>query len=77
MEFNYTERITEVPKFDASKMPKGDEWTDELAFSAVVWLSQKLGKPILQLTSADYDEAGLKELAALQLDREVVFPEAV
>lgn len=65
MEFNYTERITEAPKFDASKMPKGDEWTDELAFSAVVWLSQKLGKPILQLTSADYDEAGLKELADL------------
>ncbi len=65
MEFNYTERITEAPKFDASNMPKKNEWTDDLAFSAVVWLSQELGKPILQLTSADYEEAGLKELADL------------
>ncbi len=37
MNFNYTDRITEAPKFDASNMPRRDEWTDELAFSAVVW----------------------------------------
>ncbi len=39
MNFNYTDRITEAPKFDASNMPRCDEWTDELAFSAVVWLN--------------------------------------
>ena len=39
MNFNYTDRITEAPKFDASNMPRRDEWTDELAFSAVVWLN--------------------------------------
>ncbi len=39
MNFNYTDRITETPKFDASNMPRRDEWTDELAFSAVVWLN--------------------------------------
>ena len=39
MNFNYTDRITEAPKFDASNMPRRNEWTDELAFSAVVWLN--------------------------------------
>lgn len=39
MNFNYTDRITEAPKFDASNMPRRDKWTDELAFSAVVWLN--------------------------------------
>ena len=39
MNFNYTDRITEAPKFDATNMPRRDEWTDELAFSAVVWLN--------------------------------------
>lgn len=65
MKFNYTERITEALKFNATKMPEGDEWNDELALSAVVWLSLKLGKPLLKLTSADYEDAGLKELAEL------------
>ena len=39
MNFNHTDRITEAPKFDASNMPRRNEWTDELAFSAVVWLN--------------------------------------
>ncbi len=38
------------------------EWTDELVARAVVWLSQKLNRPILKLTDEDYNEHGLGEL---------------
>ena len=41
------------------------EWTDKLVRSALVWLCQKLGKPILKLTNKDYNENGLSELLAL------------
>lgn len=37
-------------------------WDDDLACKAVVWLSQKVGKPILKLTSEDYNEHGLSDL---------------
>lgn len=37
-------------------------WTDDLICKAVVWLSQKAGKPILKLTDEDYNEHGLSEL---------------
>lgn len=64
MKFDYTDRITAAEKFNPENIPaKTGEWNDELAFSAAVWLSQKLGKPILQLTSADYEKLGLKSLA--------------
>lgn len=63
MEFNYTDRITSAPKFNPENRPeKAEDWNDELAFSAAVWLSQELDKPILQLTSADYVSAGLETL---------------
>ena len=41
------------------------EWTDKLVLSALVWLCQKLHKPILKLTNKDYNENGLSELLAL------------
>ena len=41
------------------------EWTDKLTRSAVVWLCQKTGKPILKLTNKDYNDNGLSELLAL------------
>ncbi len=37
-------------------------WTDDLICKAIVWLSQKTGKPILKLTDEDYNEHGLSEL---------------
>ncbi|MBL7806069.1 MAG: glucosamine-6-phosphate deaminase [Saprospiraceae bacterium] len=37
-------------------------WTDDLVCKAVIWLSQKVGKPILKLTDEDYNEHGLSEL---------------
>ena len=37
-------------------------WDKELGRKAVVWLSQKLGKPILKLTDRDYNDNGMSEL---------------
>ena len=41
------------------------QWTDKLVRSALVWLCQKLHKPILKLTNKDYNDNGLSELLAL------------
>lgn len=40
------------------------KWTDKLVRSALVWLCQVTGKPILKLTNKDYNENGLSELLA-------------
>ncbi len=41
------------------------QWTDKLIRAALVWLCQKVEKPILKLTNKDYNENGLSELLAL------------
>ena len=41
------------------------EWDDKLIRRAIVWLCQKIKKPILKLTNKDYNENGLSELLAL------------
>ena len=41
------------------------EWNDKLTRRAIVWLCQKINKPILKLTNKDYNENGLSELVAL------------
>ncbi|TRX52201.1 glucosamine-6-phosphate deaminase [Fulvivirga sp. M361] len=38
------------------------EWTDDLRKRAVIWLSEKLDKPILKLTDKDYKQNDLDEL---------------
>jgi glucosamine-6-phosphate deaminase len=37
-------------------------WTEDLVCKAVVWLSQKINKPILKLTEEDYNEHGLSDM---------------
>lgn len=39
-------------------------WDDKLTRVAVVWLCQKVNKPILKLTDEDYNEHGMGELVA-------------
>jgi len=41
------------------------EWNDKLIRRAIVWLCQKLDKPILKLTNKDYQDNGLEELLTL------------
>jgi glucosamine-6-phosphate deaminase len=38
------------------------EWNDKLIRKALVWLSQKLGKPILKLTNHNYMEHGMGDI---------------
>ncbi len=40
------------------------KWEDQLAKSAVIWLSEHLSKPILKLTEKDYRKNGLGDLLA-------------
>lgn len=39
-------------------------WTEPLQFKAVVWLSEEMDKPILKLTSKDYNDNGMSGLLA-------------
>lgn len=41
------------------------EWTNQLLKKAVTQLSIQIGKPILKLTGADYDDNGLSDLLAM------------
>lgn len=38
------------------------DWDDQLMRRAIVWLCERTGKPILKLTTKDYNENGLAEL---------------
>ena len=40
------------------------KWNEKLIRKAVIWLAKKLDKPILKLTTEDYNEAGLQDLLA-------------
>ena len=42
------------------------DWDDKLIRKAVVWLCQKLGKPILKLTDENYNENGMADLITTQ-----------
>lgn len=41
------------------------KWNDRLIRKAVVWLCQKLDKPILKLTTRDYNDNGMSDLVAV------------
>ncbi len=41
------------------------EWNNKLTRRAIVWLCQKLDKPILKLTNKDYRDNGLEELLSV------------
>lgn len=53
----------ELTRFDIPWLVKDCKWTDSLTKKAVVWLSKTLGKPILKLTEADYNNNGMAQLA--------------
>ncbi|TWT87256.1 Glucosamine-6-phosphate deaminase 1 [Pseudobythopirellula maris] len=40
------------------------DWDDTMIRKAVIWLAKKLDKPLLKLTSEDYNEEGLQDLLA-------------
>jgi glucosamine-6-phosphate deaminase len=42
------------------------DWNDQLIRKAVIWLAERVKKPILKLTEEDYNEEGLQDLLASQ-----------
>lgn len=63
MNLHLTDNLKFSKPFDGKLPDDTSLWTDKLVLSAVIWLSRKLGKPILKLTSRDYKDAGLQRLA--------------
>ena len=52
----------ELTRFQAPWMVGMCNWDEDLICQAVIWLSQKLDKPILKLTDEDYAENSLSDL---------------
>ncbi len=53
---------SELTRFKNPWLVGSVDWDDRMIRSGVVWLCQKLDKPILKLTDEDYTENGLGEL---------------
>lgn len=43
-------------------------WTDQLTFKAVLWLSTTTAKPVLKLTDEDYNQHGMSDLLNIEGD---------
>ncbi|RIJ42328.1 glucosamine-6-phosphate deaminase [Pontibacter oryzae] len=54
---------SELTRFNTPWLVKDCIWDSQLTKKAVIWLSQKLGKPILKLTEEDYNNHGMAQLA--------------
>lgn len=52
-----------LTRFDTPWLVKDCVWNDYLIKKAVIWLSCKIGKPILKLTEEDYNKHGMAQLA--------------
>lgn len=57
-----TAAAEKLTRFNAPWLVGMCKWNDDLVCKAVVWLSQKVDKPILKLTDEDYAENGLSDL---------------
>jgi len=57
---------SELTRFDTPWLVKDCVWNNELKKKAVIWLSQKVGKPILKLIEEDYNGNGMAQLATEQ-----------
>ncbi|MEM9935388.1 MAG: glucosamine-6-phosphate deaminase, partial [Bacteroidota bacterium] len=49
-------------RYDSPWLVQYTEWSDKMIRKAVVWLCQKVNKPILKLTDEDYMENGMADL---------------
>lgn len=57
---------SELTRFDTPWLVKDCAWNNELKKKAVIWLAQKVGKPILKLIEEDYNNNGMAQLATEQ-----------
>jgi len=56
------EAASQLTRIDTPWLVQNCEWTRDLTHKAVVWLSQKKDKPVLQLTDKDYNDMGMSDL---------------
>ncbi|GAC1384384.1 MAG: glucosamine-6-phosphate deaminase [Ginsengibacter sp.] len=54
---------SELTRFDTPWLVKDCVWNEMLIKKAVIWLSNKVSKPILKLTEEDYTDYGMAQLA--------------
>ena len=54
---------SDLTRFNTPWLVKDCLWDDDLIKKAVIWLSNKVGKPILKLTDEDYNNNGMAQLA--------------
>ena len=57
---------SELTRFDTPWLVKDCSWDNELKKKAVIWLSNKVNKPILKLIDEDYNNNGMAQLATGQ-----------
>ena len=51
-----------LTRIDTPWLVQSCDWTKDLTHKAVVWLSQRKNKPVLQLTDKDYNDMGMSDL---------------
>jgi glucosamine-6-phosphate deaminase len=57
---------SELTRFDTPWLVKDCIWSNDLKKKAVIWLSNKVSKPILKLVEEDYNNNGMAQLAVEQ-----------
>lgn len=60
------EAAQNLTRIDTPWLVEGCDWTPDLAYKAVVWLSLHKGKPVLQLTDKDYNDWGMSDLLSTE-----------
>ncbi len=60
------EAAQNLTRIDTPWLVQSCDWTKDLTHKAVVWLSQRKGKPILQLTDKDYNDNGMSDLLSTE-----------
>lgn len=56
------EAAAQLTRIDTPWLVRTCDWNEDLTHKAVVWLSTKKNKPVLQLTDKDYNESGMSDL---------------
>ncbi|MBK6265451.1 glucosamine-6-phosphate deaminase [Marivirga sp. S37H4] len=57
-----TSAASELTRFDTPWLVKDCQWDHQLIKKAVIWLSNKVNKPVLKLTEEDYNNNGMAQL---------------
>ena len=66
LNLHLTNKLVTPEEEDEQRYPwaynKKTKWNDRMKKRAIIWLSQRVGKPVLKLTALDYEKNNLREL---------------